>query len=121
MSQAPLPVPQGQLLEVTPSELELKMLLRDIQWNEQARTLLRQIRSAEDAQALSERFELEVNKLQDELQLEKIELERKVTAERQLLYERMRHRAREEWELRIRAEETVKVLKKQHEDLNLRR
>lgn len=121
MSQVSPSTPQGQLLDITPSELELKLLLRDIHWAETIRILLRQIRSTEDAQAQSEPFELEVNKLQDELQLEKIELERKVTAELQLLYERMRQRARVERELRIRAEETVKVLKKQHEDLNLRR
>ncbi|KAJ5889329.1 hypothetical protein N7504_010139 [Penicillium tannophilum] len=120
MSQVSPSTPQGQLLDITPSELELKLLLRDIECAENIRTLLRHIQSAEDAQALSEQFELEVNKLQDELQLEKIELERKITAERQLLYDRMRQRARVEWELRIRAEETVEVLKKQHEDLNLR-
>ena len=113
MSQVPLPMPQRQLLPLTPSELELQLVSRDIQWNEHARTLLRQIQSAKDAQAQLKNSDLKLKELRDELLLKKLELQRQVRTELQLQLEQMEQQAREDWELMIQAEECLEILKKQ--------
>lgn len=115
MSQVPLPMPERQLLQLTLSELELQLVSRDIQWTEHARTLLRQVQSAEDAQAQSKSFELELNEFRVELLLTKIALERQVTTELQLELQQMKQKVREEWEIMIQAEEFIETLKKQRE------
>ncbi|KAJ6003255.1 hypothetical protein N7451_005802 [Penicillium sp. IBT 35674x] len=134
MSQVPLPVPQGQLLEVAPSELELRLVLRDIQWYEHARSLVRDIQSADDTQAQMKSLELELSELRDELLLKQTELERQVKTEWQFLVEQMEQKVKEERVLleqtiqkareqgdlrRIQAEEDMEALKKQNEDLKV--
>ncbi|KAJ5813479.1 uncharacterized protein N7503_000229 [Penicillium pulvis] len=122
MSQIPLLLmPQWQLQILTPSDLELRSVLRDIQWTEHARTLLRQVRSAEDAQAQSENIDMELNEYRDELLLKKTELERQVMTELQLLVEQMEQKAREERELRIMIEERLESVKKKTGVLEIER
>ncbi|KAJ5560495.1 hypothetical protein N7513_002894 [Penicillium frequentans] len=148
MPQVPLPVPQGELLQITPSELELHLVLRDIQWNEHVRALVQNLQSAEDTQAEMKYLEPELSEFRDELLLKQTGLEQQVKSEWQLLVEQMEQTVREERVLleqmeqkareerllleqtkqkareqedlrRIRASEDMEALKKQNEDLRI--